>query len=152
MTTRLRLLSRLALILLILVAMLAWNLRTPTNDLQAEMIRQQGYPITLTELDSWYDKVPDNQNAALLYTNAFAKLTLASNAFYRVREDAWVPKRGQPIVPEDNEELAAIFATNREVMDLLFSAAALTNCRYPIDLTQSFTIPFPHLAHLREAA
>jgi hypothetical protein len=141
----------LAVFLIILISLLAWNLRNSNDDSQAEAIRKQGYPATLVELDNWYRKIPDNENAALIYTNAFAKIALASNAFDQIREDSWIPKRGQPIAPEDKAELTAIFATNREVLQLLYSAAGLTNSRYPLDLGQGFNSLLPHLAPIKGA-
>jgi hypothetical protein len=153
MSIRPRLLSRLMLGLaglgMIVVATLAWNLRAPIHDPEADLIRQQGFPATLAELDDWYHKLPENLNAALIYTNAFAQIALASNSFYHVRDDKWIPKRGQPIAAEDSQGLEAIFSTNRAGLELLYSAATLTNSRYPTDLKQCFNTPLPHLTEMR---
>ena len=35
-------------------------------------IRKAGYPVTLVELNRWYPEVPPDENAAIIYTNAFA--------------------------------------------------------------------------------
>jgi len=59
----------------------------------------------LRELDEWYSKIPDDENVALVYTNVFAKIALASNAFNKIKEDSWVPKRGQAIAAEDKAEI-----------------------------------------------
>src|SRR6476620_4909479 len=110
------------LLIIILISAIAWNFHTPANDPQVQAIRQQGYPVTLRELDVWYGKVPDEQNLALVYTNVFAQIALASNAFNKIKEDSWVPKRGQAIAAEDKAEIAAILATNRETLEPLFLA------------------------------
>ena len=136
--------------ILILISFFAWNLRTPANDPDAEAVRRQGYPITLSELDDWYRKLPDAENAALIYTNAFAKISAASNAF-DVIKGLNLPPRSQPFAPEDKQELTAIFATNREILHLFDSAVALTNARYPIDLREGFSLALPHLTQLRDA-
>ena len=36
-------------------------------------IRKQGYPVTLAELDKWYQQPPPGENAADVYEQAFAR-------------------------------------------------------------------------------
>ena len=137
-------------LLLILFCFFAWNLRTPFHDSQIEAIRALGYPITLKELDEWYRKPPDAENAALIYTNAFEKISTASNAFDQIT--GWTPPvRGQLIGTDDKEEFAALFATNREPLALLDSAVARMKCRYPIDLTGGMVVLLPHLLPLKRS-
>jgi hypothetical protein len=131
-------------LLLTLLCFFVWNLRNPSHDHQIEAIRALGFPVTLKELDEWYRKPPDADNAALIYTNAFEKISTASNVFDQII--AWnAPVRGQPIGIEDKEELAALFATNQEPLVLLDSAVARAKCRYPIDLTRGEAVLLPHL-------
>src|SRR2546423_2157768 len=81
-------------LLVMLAAVVSWNLRMPANDPQVQAIRQQGYPVTLAEWDAWYTKVPDAENLALVYTNAFARIATASNDFQGIKNETWIPKRG----------------------------------------------------------
>jgi hypothetical protein len=62
----------------VVVASVSWHLLRPHPDPWLEAIRKRGYPTVLAELDSWYPSVPPAENAAFVYTNAFALLTNAS--------------------------------------------------------------------------
>jgi hypothetical protein len=60
-------------LLLVVVAFVAFQLLKAEHDPRIESLRSKGYPITVAELDDWYPAPLANQNAALLYTNAFAQ-------------------------------------------------------------------------------
>jgi hypothetical protein len=138
--------------LLLVGGFIGWNLATPEQDARVLAIRQNGYPSTLRELDTWYTHIPDSQNAALIYTNAFSQPVLTNysgSSFTIFGETNWVPARGHLIDKEFRAELGAVLATNQTVLDLLHSAAALTNSRYPVDLTKGFQVLLPHLAKVK---
>jgi hypothetical protein len=132
---------------LLLGGFIAWNLATPEQDARVIAIRQKGYPASLRELDDWYTHIPDSQNAALIFTNAFAQPAF-NNAF----GDDWVPTRGHLIGEDGRAELSDVLATNQALLDLLHSAAALTNSRYPIDLKQGFQLLLPYLPKVKASA
>src|SRR6185369_1136710 len=140
--------------LLLVGGFISWNLATPEQDARVLAIRQNGYPSTLRELDKWYTHIPDSQNAALIYTNAFSHPTLTNysgSTMALVGETNWVPARGQLISKEFRAELGGVLATNQNLLELLHSAAALTNSRYPVDLTKGFQVLLPHLAKVKSA-
>jgi hypothetical protein len=140
--------------LLLVGGFIAWNLATPDQDARVLAIRQKGYPASLRELDDWYTHIPDSQNAALIYTNAFSQPTLTNysgSTMALVGETNWVPARGHLIAKDFRVELGAVLATNQNLLDLLHSAAALTNSRYPIDLKQGFNVLLPYLAKVKSA-
>jgi hypothetical protein len=140
--------------LILVGGFIAWNLATPEQDARVLAIRQNGYPGTLRELDAWYTHIPDSQNAALIYTNAFSEPTLTNysgSTMALVGETNWVPARGHLIEKEFRAELSAVLATNQNLLALLHSAAALTNSRYPVDLTKGFQVLLPHLAKVKSA-
>jgi hypothetical protein len=138
------------ILVLFLCGFVAWNLRTPRQDPQIDAIRKAGYPVTPKELDEWYQRPPDAQNATLIYTNAFAKIAAASNAFDQIT--GWtMPKRGEPIATGDKNEFNALLGTNREPLVLLDSATALPNYRYPLDMTGGFNIVLSHLPAIKHA-
>jgi hypothetical protein len=136
---------------LLLGGFIAWNLAIPDQDARVLAIRQKGYPSSLRELDTWYAHVPDSQNAALIFTNAFSKPALAdsSSTFTVIGDTNWVPARGHLIGNDGKAELSAVLATNQTLLALLHSAAALTNSRYPIDLKQGFQLLLPYLAKVK---
>src|SRR5882724_4670041 len=140
--------------LLLLGGFIAWNLAIPEQDARVLAIRQNGYPSTLRELDAWYTHIPDSQNAALIYTNAFSQPALtnySASTLTLVGDTNWVPARGQLINKDFRAELSAVIATNQTLLGLLHSAAALTNSRYPVDLTRGFQLLLPHLANVKSA-
>lgn len=138
--------------LLLLGGFICWNLR-PENDPRVEAIRQAGYPATLKELDTWYAHVPESRNAAVLLTKAFAQPGMLDRSSTRdvLGESEWVPTRGHLLNDQAKAELAAVFATNQTVLELLHSTTALTNSRFPLDLTLGFQTLVPHLAKVKAA-
>jgi hypothetical protein len=137
--------------LLLLGGFIAWNLATPNQDARVLAIRQSGYPASLRELDAWYTHLPDSQNAALILTNAFAQPGLADNSstYSFLGSQDWLPTRGHLLDAEAKAQLTAILATNQTLLELLHSTTALTNSRYPADLTQGFNTLLPHLAKVK---
>jgi hypothetical protein len=85
-------------------------------------------PTTLAELNAWYPAVPADQNAAVVYAEAFALLS----------ENASDP------IPTP--------AVSQKLLALLHRAAELPSCRYPIDLAAGYQTKLPHLAKIKQAA
>jgi len=139
--------------LLLLGGFIAWNLATPEQDARVLAIRQSGYPASLRELDAWYTHVPDSQNAALILTKAFSDPGFANNSSTMtvIADNTRVPTRSHLLDQETKAELTAVLATNQSLLDLIHSAAALTNSRYPIDLTHGFQTLMPHLSKIKAA-
>jgi hypothetical protein len=137
--------------LLLLGGFIAWNLASPEQDARVLAIRQKGYPTSLGELDAWYAHIPDSQNAALIFTNAFSQPAFRDNSatFTVLGETNWLPARGHLIGKDGRAELSAVLATNQTLLDLFHSATALTNSRYPVDLKQGFQTLVPYLAKVK---
>src|SRR5258705_175159 len=139
---------------LLLGGFIAWNLATPDQDARVLAIRQKGYPSSLRELDAWYTHIPDSQNAALILTNAFSQPALTNysgSTLTLVGDTNWVPARGHFFAKDFRAELGAVLATNQALLDLLYSAAALTNSRYPIDLNHGYQVLLPYLAKVKSS-
>jgi hypothetical protein len=137
--------------LILLGGFIFWNLAAPEQDARVLAIRQRGYPVSLAELDAWYTHIPESQNAATALTTAFSQPGLkdSSSTMTVIGDKSWVPARGHRLDDEAKAELGAVLATNQALLDQLYSAAELTNCRYPVDLTQGFNTLLPHLAKLK---
>jgi hypothetical protein len=134
-------------VLVLLGAFITWNLAAPEQDARVLAIRQSGYPASLKELDAWYTHVPESQNAAMILTKAFSQPGLAdsSSTMTVLGDKSWVPTRGHLLDDESKAQLTAVLETNKTLLDLLHSAAGLTNSRYSVDLTQGFQTLIPHL-------
>jgi hypothetical protein len=145
-----------ATVVLLLVAFVLWNYLSLRSDLRLEAIRKAGYPVTLAELDAWYPAVPDAQNAALVYTNAFALLEPQGNSsqvpsLSTRLTDLTLPPRGEALPAEDEVEILNLLATNQAALRLLHSAAALEASRYPVQLREGAFVLLPHLGKARLA-
>ena len=118
-------------------------------------LRAAGYPTTLAEVDAWYP-TPTGPNAADVYQGAFdayvedeeleALLPRARN------RDVDFPAAGEPLPAEMAEAMEAYVALNAQTLALLDDAAAIPECRYPVDLTRGFEAVMPHVGKLRPCA
>jgi len=138
-----------AIPLLLLGAFAGWRVYLQRGVAQRlEVIRAQGFPASLEELEAWYPPIPEEENAWKWYRQAF---------------DAWSnpsPEQLEPLLPRNleppkrteafpDEALAAMrgyAAMNAETLELLHRAAAMPHCRYPIDLSEGQAIDLPHLS------
>jgi hypothetical protein len=114
-------------------------------------VRQAGYPVTLSELNSYYPAVPDDQNAALIYKRAF-DTELFTN---KVAEDLTSNislRRGERLPSEFRTELAEALTKHAAGYELLYSATNLTASRYPIDLRNGYMTLLPHLMRVRQTS
>ena len=102
----------------------------PSAEVEAKLaaIRQAGEPVTLAEVDAWYVEPPAGENAAPLYAEAFAAVTI---------EDFKSP---------------SFVTQNQRAVELLHQAAARTQCRYPIDLKAGQKASMAHLPKLKICA
>src|SRR5436190_23082702 len=87
----------LALPLLSLIGLIVWNLSRPAVDARVEAIRSKGYPVTLKDLNDSYKWPAYSDNAAFLYTNAFAGLLFTSNLVDAFTGNNWLPARDKRI-------------------------------------------------------
>jgi hypothetical protein len=116
-------------------------------------MRQQGYPVTLAELDKWYPQPPPSENAAEIYRRAFAKNVKLG------KEECCVPivgcsnlpPRGVSMPKSMLDGIARYLDTNQESLVLLHEATAMAHCRFTTNLSVS-VIQNTQDAGLRQAA
>jgi hypothetical protein len=139
--------------LLLLGGFIFWNLAAPEQDARVLAIRQQGYPISLPELDAWYQPVPESRNAASVVAKANAQPGLANSSKLNavLDDNSWTPTRSQLFDSKSKAEVSALLATNQALLNLLHSVIGLTNSRYPIDLTQGCNTLLPDLAKVKSS-
>jgi hypothetical protein len=122
------------------------------------VVRAQGYPVTLGELDKWCPEPAPGQNAADIYLEAFEHISKPkeSETNLPVVGFAKTPSREEPVSGEMRQEIAGYLSANRETLQLLHQAAAMGDCRYPMGVspeerltaeTHLFT-PIRHCARL----
>jgi hypothetical protein len=130
-------------LVLILAPILVWNLFSARADARLDAIRRKGYPVTLSELNAWYQTVPDPENNARVYEKVFALPGFSETAsFGKTGGPArdW-PARGRVLSVVDKRELAELVATNEVALHLLHSAQASNRCRYAMDLNKLLSKP-----------
>lgn len=151
-----RKLIRISIVLLVLLALplLAWRtyLASVINS-ELSKIQIAGLPINGKELNRWYPAVPDNQNSALVLTQAFALLnTINTDSDERLKEvqdlkDKF-PRRADQLTSEQVELIRWFVTTNQPAMAKAREALNLASSRYPIDCTRLMSTELPHLAGL----
>jgi len=143
------------LIILLLIgigAFVLFKLRLK-SELQARIdaIRAAGYPVTCAELDKWYT-IPENvENAAHTIIDAFwCYRELGETKSLPFIGNAKLPDHTEPLPEEMEVAIARFVADNNEALTLLHKAAAIKNCRYPVDLSSGFDVQLNHLSKLRK--
>ncbi|MCP4608555.1 MAG: hypothetical protein GY845_07565 [Planctomycetes bacterium] len=119
---------------------------------QIENLRAKGYPVTLEELDRWYN-IPDGaSNAADAYLTAFSNYvewdSEARKALPIVGR-APLPARTQPLDDPNHQLVEKFLSDNKKTLTSLHEAASIEHCRYPIDFTQEWDQTAPWLKELR---
>ena len=124
-----------ALFLLILVLGIFRYIHGGEVDRQIAELREKGMPTNLVEREQWLPVVPDEENAAKLYLEAFAIQDPASqvprkflNDFYNAFLDAPLC---QPIDEVTSAELEAYLTENEQKLELLHQARNKSHARYP---------------------
>ncbi len=106
---------------------------------QIKVLRDQGYPVTLEELDRWYNIPEGAKNAADLYTAAFSNYVEwdkdAQRALPVVGKASW-PGRTEALDASTRQLVEKFLSDNKKTLELLHEAASIEHCRNPIDLTK----------------
>jgi hypothetical protein len=107
-------------------------------------LRQQGYPVSGYELESWVKSLPDTENAALPIIEAGEKLSLPRDAFDHMD---W--GRSGELGPEERDDLRRLITNNLSALELVHAAAQLKQSRYPVDYQRGPDALLPHLAKVK---
>jgi hypothetical protein len=115
-------------------------------------LQQAGLPTSGAELNQWYAPVPDQENAALVLTQAFALLRTfpdhRSNEVSRFKP----PPHGQPLTSEERVLLADYVSLNAAALTKAQEAIRLPKSRYPVDFSPGLAALMPHLGELKRLA
>jgi hypothetical protein len=117
-----------------------------------EAIRAAGLPTSGAKLNAYYPAVPDNENAALVMTQAFALMQDFSDNRSSQIANFQIPPSGQPLTAGQKQLLASYVGMNSEVLTKMREAIKLPGSRYPIDYLPGFATLLPHLGKLKNLA
>ena len=119
-------------------------------------IHNEGYPVTLEELDKWYPEVPESENAAKFYEEAYRKY---KDIDYSDKKSetllcsgiAHLPALGEAIPEEVLKTSSDFCETNKESIGLYKKASELEKCRFSVNLRNGVDIDFSYLDPFRPA-
>ncbi|MCL4219331.1 MAG: hypothetical protein KJ052_20305 [Candidatus Hydrogenedentes bacterium] len=113
--------------------------------------RAQGYPVTLEELNAWYPAVPDAENAALLYEEAFASMQ-ETDPDGKQLEASWDQRDAQLTVSGHTPDLTIEFryvGSQAQALAKLEAASHMKDARFPVDYTQGLDANRDYLPFFR---
>ncbi len=121
-------------LLLLVLLSLRIHTRMQLNRMIAE-IREAGEPVSHADLDAWYAAPPDEENAALILTNAFAllkvELTDAEKERLAFLGSASIPPLGEPLAADMLESMGDVVERHGEGLELLEQGLSRPAARYP---------------------
>jgi hypothetical protein len=98
------------------------------------------------DLPAWYPRIPDAENAAPIYLEAFKRFSGEEPS----QKDR--PAIGDPLPPPLRQEIEKLLAANGPTLELLHKAAGYARCRYDLDFGAKWDIKLPHLVQTRKCA
>ncbi len=110
--------------------------------------QKAGYPTNLAELNRWYEAVPAEEDAAVIYTEAFAQPVVPASHLPIVGK-AKLPSPPEALSGAMRSAIAEYLAKNKKALELLHQGAARKRARYPIDLEKGGETTLPHLAKVK---
>jgi hypothetical protein len=121
-------------------------------DAKLQEIRAAGLPTEGKELNAYYPAVPDNKNAALVMTQAFALMRNYPDSRSNETANFKILLRGQPLTVEQKQLLSGYVEMNSAALDKMREAIKLPESRYPVDYTPGPGTFLPHLGKLKKLA
>ena len=150
---RLLIIGIFALILIPVGAAIIWrSLLAQDVNARLRAVKSAGLPMSGEELDQWYAPVPDDQNAALVVTQALALLASYPDARSNNVSHFKLPPRNQKLTDNNVTLLAGYVELNTPALAKLQEALDLPKSRYPIDCTLGVYTTLPHLSRIKMLA
>jgi type II secretory pathway pseudopilin PulG len=142
-------LSLVAIVVAGIALLTVWRLSLESsNRKRLQDISKRGEPADTVALNQSYAAVPNDENAAFVWLDAAANMTVDARP-----EGAWnkfaLPRSGTNLTPDQLDWARGIVRSNQVALEGFRKAAALTKGRYPVDLTPGPNALLPHLTQLR---
>ena len=146
-------LTAIILFALLGISFIIWRVNL-AHDVDAKLaaIRAAGLPTSGAELNVYYPAVPDDENAALVITQAFAFMACYPDERSNAVSKFILPACSQPLTSEQKELLAGHVELNRVAIQTAKQGLLRPKCRYPIDMLPGFATRLPHLSQLKNLA
>ena len=141
------------LLVFLVISLVVWRVNLAHDvDAKLQAIRAAGLPTNGKELNTYYPAVPDNENAALVITQAFAFMASYPDERSNAVSKFILPACSQPLTSEQKELLVGHVELNRVAIQTARQGLLRPKCRYPIDLSPGSATLLPHLSHLKNLA
>jgi hypothetical protein len=117
-----------------------------------QTLQSRGHPVTLEELDRLYSLPQGALNAADIYLTAFANYKEWDKNAMRDLGKASSPERTEPMDASARQLVEKFLTENQKTLSLLYEAASIEYCRYPIDFTRGGDSAAPWLDNMRQCS
>lgn len=109
---------------------------------QLQILKDQGYPVTIEELEQSIRLPKGTRNAADIYKRAFASYVewdREDRKLLPIIGKAEEPARTQTMEASTRQLVEKFLSDNEQTLSLLYQAADVEHCRYKIDLTRKWS-------------
>lgn len=139
---------------LLVVTFVIWRIHLASQiNARLAAIKAAGYPVNATELDAWYEAVPETENAALIVMKAIGQLkTNDQNSVWADNKLLRALPRTSPLSDTLKDHYSERVAADRAALTLLHQVTTRPKSRYPIDCTQGMLTLLPHLSGIKTFA
>lgn len=136
---------------LFVVHRIYWHRKVQT---QLDEIQKAGFPVTVEELNQWYETPPKGQNAADFYLKAFAHFSPDNEKATElpIIGRGKLPDGKKPLPEKLKKDLSKLLEQNRDALSLLHKATSIKKSRYPIDYTDGWMVKANHWPKLRRGS
>ena len=121
------------------------------QDLRAALAEVEALAWPLTPGALYPEPIPDEENAALLYQQAFAQLALTNDEDVAICTvdtlEAW-----SALTEEEQDTVRRALKKNANYLMLLHQAVRLEKCQFDLRYSDGFAMLLPHLVEIRHAA
>jgi len=119
--------------------------------LSAAVAAGNAQPTTLQELQDFYPRVDDAANAAFVYKKALDMCPVNNQGLFPlgglgISQNMLIT----PLPSGVKADIVGALERNAAILQVLHQAAAMPQCRFPLDLTRGYGVTLPHLLPMRD--
>jgi hypothetical protein len=111
-------------------------------------LQKSHIPTSGKELDDWYSAVPEQENMAVVISNATSLLKTFSDRRSNQVDQISI-SHNHRLEPDERELLSQYVEMNRHAISAVKPAMVLSKSRYPIDLSDGLQATLPHLQKVK---
>jgi len=147
---------RIGVVVVLVLGFVAFRLWTSVSISRMESrIRDQGYPVTLQELDAFYPTPDPSENRAPLLQYAFASIVepgLQLEKKLPIAGKVNLPRRSERIPEEQVRAMRSYCLQNLDAITAVFESFEYKECRFPIDLALGADTWLDHIGPMHSLA